>query len=136
MTAVPPVTPEFRPFFEATAQERLAFPKCEECHRFHWYPLQRCPHCTSPRLTWADVAKRATLYSWTAVHHAFTEAEAARVPYVVGLADLVEAEGVRLVVAIGRQHLSNLSAGLTGQLDIEHSPDALDRVIFTPDGSE
>lgn len=132
----PQVTAEFLPFFEATGRDHIAFPKCEECHRFHWYPLQRCPHCMSARLTWSRVAKRATLYSWTMIHHPFTEADAARVPHLVGLVDLVEAEGVRLVVAIDRRHLPQLAAGLPGELTIEHRPGELDRVAFTPDGSE
>jgi uncharacterized OB-fold protein len=135
MISPPQVMAEFRPFFDATGRDHIAFPKCEECHRFHWYPLQRCPHCTSPRLTWTRVAKRATLYSWTMIHHAFTEVDAARVPYLVGLVDLIEAKGVRLVVAIDRQHLPQLAAGLAGGLAIEHRLGELDRVAFTPDGS-
>jgi uncharacterized OB-fold protein len=86
-------------------------------------------------LTWTRVAKRATLYSWTMVHHSFTEVDAARVPYLVGLVDLEEAKGVRLVVAIDRQHLPQLAAGLAGRLAVEHRPGELDRVAFTPDGS-
>jgi uncharacterized OB-fold protein len=129
------VMAEFRPCFEGTGRDHLAFPKCEECHRFHWYPLQRCPHCTSSRLTWTRVSKRATLYSWTTIHHPFTPADAARVPYVVGLADILEAKGVRLVVAIDRAHLPQLKAGLAGGLAVEHRPGELDRVAFTPDVS-
>jgi uncharacterized protein len=135
MISAPEVMAEFRPFFEATDRDHLAFPQCEECDRFHWYPLQRCPHCMSPRLTWTRVAKRATLYSWTMIHHPFTEADAARVPYLVGLVDILAAEGVRLVVSIDRQHLPQLRAGLGGGLTIEHGPGELDRVAFTPDAA-
>ena len=133
MTSTPEVMAEFRPFFEATGRDHLAFPQCEECLRFHWYPLQRCPHCTSAKLGWTRVAKRATLYSWTMIHHPFTEADAARVPYLVGLVDILSAEGVRLVVSIDRQYLPQLVAGLEGALAIEHRPGELDRVEFTPD---
>jgi uncharacterized OB-fold protein len=135
MMSAPDVTPDFRPFFEATGRDHLAFPQCEECLRFHWYPLQRCPHCTSPNLTWTRVARRGSLYSWTMIHHPFTEADAARVPYLVGLVDIAAADGVRLVVSIDRRHLPQLAAGLAGELAIEHRPGELDRVAFTPDRS-
>jgi hypothetical protein len=69
------------------------------------------------------------------IHHPFTEADAARVPYLVGLVDLVEAKGVRLVVSIDRRRLPQLAAGLAGGLTIEHGPGELDRVAFTPDAS-
>jgi hypothetical protein len=69
------------------------------------------------------------------IHHPFTEADAARVPFLVGLVDIVAAEGVRLVVSIDRQHLPRLAAGLPGGLTIESRPGGLDRVEFTPDGS-
>jgi uncharacterized OB-fold protein len=124
---------EFAPFWEHAARDRLAFPQCEDCRRFHWYPLTRCPHCGSPNLAWTTVPDRGLLYSWTLVHHAFRPSDSVRLPYVVALVDVVGAPGVRLVTNMDRDHLPLLAAGLTGRLFTDRRDPDESRIGFVPD---
>jgi uncharacterized protein len=127
------VPPEFQPFWDHAASNRLAFPFCEECHRFHWYPLTRCPHCGSARLTWKPVSNEGVLYSWTVIHHAFNRADSARLPYVVALVDVIDAPGVRLVTNIDHDALPPLRAGTKGRLVVDHRNPEESRIAFEPD---
>ena len=87
--------PEFAKFFTQASHGRLSFPRCEDCERFHWYPMKRCPHCRSERLRWVSISPSGTLYSWTRVEYAFDRD--IEVPYVVGLLEFAQAPGVRLI---------------------------------------
>ena len=69
--------------------------ECRACgHAWH-PPLHRCPQCHSTEVDWVATSGRATLYSYTVVHHAAHVAVADRVPYLVALCTLEE--GPRLV---------------------------------------
>lgn len=89
--------PEFAGFFEAARRRQLAFPRCEDCGRFHWYPMKACPHCRSRRVAWQPVAGGGSLFSWTVVRHAFDPAYKDRLPYIVALVEFDDAPGIRLV---------------------------------------
>jgi uncharacterized protein len=91
---------EFRPFFQALAQGHIAFPRCSACQRFHWYPLQSCPHCGERKIHWSKISGAGTLYSWTTIHHAFGADPPPVLPYVVGLVVFEDAPGVRLITNI------------------------------------
>ena len=45
----PPVNPETRPFWDATAQGRLLLRRCLDCASVIWYPRTMCPQCASQR---------------------------------------------------------------------------------------
>ena len=69
MTAFPLPDPAFgptRPFFEAAALGELRIPRCEACHRFAWYPPERCPACAGS-LAWEATSGRGTVYSFAVV---------------------------------------------------------------------
>ena len=92
--------PEFAGFFAALAERRIAFPKCRDCGRFHWYPMPRCPHCRGGAIQWAAVEGPARIYSFTEVRHAFDKSNRDRLPYIVALVTFPDAPGVRLVTNI------------------------------------
>jgi len=92
--------PEFDGFFSALDRQALAFPRCTDCDRFHWYPMKRCPHCGSEAVGWHEVEGTGEVFSWTAVRHAFDPAYADRLPYIVALVEFADAPGVRLVTNI------------------------------------
>lgn len=95
-----PESPEFTPFWRHVAERRLCFPMCRSCGRRHWYPLPRCPHCLAADIDWEPVGPDGTLFSWTAVNHAFTPEFAGKVPYTVGLIAFAGAPGVRLITEV------------------------------------
>ena len=87
----------FSPFWEYLAQGRIAFPRCADCGRHHWYPKALCPWCQSLRIEWAEVGGGAELYSWTVVRRAFTPEYEDKIPYTVALVEFADAPGVRLL---------------------------------------
>jgi uncharacterized OB-fold protein len=92
-----PVRREFAGFFDGIHAHSLRFPKCTDCGRHHWYPMQKCPHCGSDALRWEPVSGRGRLWSWTVVRHAYAPELRERLPYVVALVVFDDAPGVRLV---------------------------------------
>ncbi len=89
--------PEYAGFAANLAEGRLAFPRCRDCGRFHWYPKPVCPHCRSTAIEWRPVRGRGVVYSFTTVHHAFDEKWRGSLPYVVALVTFEDAPGVRLI---------------------------------------
>jgi uncharacterized OB-fold protein len=61
----PFVNPEVKPFWEATAQNRLLLPRCDKCQTLIWYPRPFCPRCASTSVTWIEASGRGTIYSFT-----------------------------------------------------------------------
>lgn len=103
--------PEFQPFFEHLQARRIAFPRCEACGRFHWYPMPRCPHCQSSRIVWQPVSGKAEIFSFTNVEHAFDKSRRERLPYIVALVTFEDAPGVRLITNIVDADYAGLRIG-------------------------
>lgn len=103
--------PEFAGFFENARAGRLAFPFCQSCGKFHWYPMPRCPHCRGADLIWRSVSGRGELFSFTRVVHPFDGSRAATLPYVVGLVTFADAPGVRLITNIVGDAPDRLAVG-------------------------
>src|SRR5882757_9255667 len=90
--------PKFiRPFYDFAAAGALAFPYCDGCETFHWYPKPVCPNCCGSEWNWRRVAPTGRLFTWTVVRHAFVPEMEDRVPFVVGLVIPDGAPNVRIV---------------------------------------
>ena len=61
----PPVLPEVKPFWDATAEGKLVLPQCEDCQQVIWYPRPFCPSCASTHVKWVEASGRGTVYSFT-----------------------------------------------------------------------
>lgn len=107
-----PNAPEFAPFWSELAEERLSFPYCSACARFHWYPLKRCPFCLGETLEWVSVSGDARLYSWTTVHHRFDTKGGPDIPYTVALVEFPDAPGIRLISNLIRIGSGDLHVGM------------------------
>jgi uncharacterized OB-fold protein len=103
--------PEFDGFFAHASNGRLAFPRCESCGCFHWYPMPRCPHCRSAEIAWQRIAGRGEIFSFTAVRHAFDKSRRDQLPYVVALITFADAPGVRFITNIVEVDASKLAIG-------------------------
>ncbi|MGW2098281.1 Zn-ribbon domain-containing OB-fold protein [Streptomyces olivaceoviridis] len=77
------------------AAHRLLIRRCGACGRAHDYPREFCPHCWSEGVAWEEASGRATLHTWSAVHHNDLPPFTGRVPYLAAVADL--AEGPRMM---------------------------------------
>lgn len=80
----PPVTPENKPFWDAAAEGRLLFKRCEDCGEPHYYPRALCPFCLSDNTTWAQSAGHGTIYSFSPMRRGTP------VPYAIAYVTLDE----------------------------------------------
>ena len=85
-------------FWTALDRGELAHLCCTSCGQWHFPARWRCT-CGSP-LEYRAVSGRASLWSWTEVHPPVLPAFAQFTPYVVGIAELDDAPGVRMVGAL------------------------------------
>jgi uncharacterized OB-fold protein len=120
--------PEHAGFMASFRQGRLAFPRCRDCGRCHWYPMPRCPHCRSSSLDWHPVAGPGRVYSFTIVRHAFEEKWRPELPYIVALVEFADAPGVRLITNLVGIAPDAVAIGL----DVVPDFTAGDRLIFRP----
>lgn len=103
---------EFHPFWDAAAARELRFPYCSACHKFHWYPMQRCPHCNDLGISWKAIDSIGAVYSWTTVQRSFDAAFSHRVPYIVALLGFPKAPGVRLITNLTDIAAADVSFGM------------------------
>lgn len=61
----PAVNPENKPFWDAAAQGRLYYKRCNDCGEPHFYPRAICPFCFSDRTEWATSSGAGTIYSYS-----------------------------------------------------------------------
>lgn len=110
--------PDFSPFWEGCQQRRLLVPACRDGH-LNWPPRPVCQTCHQWNVSWAEVAGRGTLYSWTVVRKTRLPSHAADTPYVVGVIELDEAAPVRMV---GRCEVDPAAAALGLELVVDFHP--------------
>jgi uncharacterized OB-fold protein len=81
--------PVTAPFWAATSDHRLTAPRCTSCQHLLWPPEIVCPECYGTTFHWEDVPHTGVIWSYATYHRALDPAFADRVPYVVGLVELL-----------------------------------------------
>ena len=110
------------PFWSLAAAGVLGIQRCEECERYQHPPAPLCAACGATRLGFAPVSGQARLHSWTLTHAGVRHpAFDARVPYLVGLVELVEQEGLLLYTNLPGAQVDLLRAGLELRVEFEHT---------------
>ncbi|ASR36280.1 acyl dehydratase [Prauserella marina] len=119
-TAVPRlvVTQDNEFWFIAARQGRLEIQRCADCHTLRHPPAPACASCRS--LSWDSVqaSGKATLHSFTVIHH--PRDAAFGYPLLVGLADLEE--GTRLVADITGIDRDELAIGMELEVAFAEHP--------------
>ena len=96
------------PYWDALAQGRLTFQRCNLC-RHAWLPARaECPECLRADWGWEEASGGAKLVSWVVYHVAFNDWYRAKLPYNVATVELDE--GPRL--------LSNIVGGAALRIDL------------------
>ena len=104
----PPVSPETKPFWDATAEGKLLLKRCDSCGVTIWYPRSICPQCGSTETSWYEASGRGTVYSFTITRRGeglYREAT----PYVLAYVELEE--GPRVLTNIVDTDLDQLAVG-------------------------
>jgi hypothetical protein len=68
----------------------FVLPVCTACSSAIWPPIDRCESCSSTKWASRQVLADATLFSWVTVHHTDLPEFKSRVPYTVGILELID----------------------------------------------
>jgi uncharacterized OB-fold protein len=123
-------TPESVEFWLRTAHDELSLQRCQACHRFTFYPRVQCPACGSALLSWTTASGRGTVWSYSVVGRAVSEAFRASVPYVVALVALDE--GPLMMSNIVDVDPADVSIGLAVTVCFEPIDDGRRLPLFRP----
>lgn len=100
------------PFWVAAREHRLVVPRCTTCGAFRLPPSPFCWSCRASDVDWVEQPPRGTLYSFTVIRHAVIADVADAVPYVVGVVELPEAPGARLVANVVECDPADVAIGM------------------------
>jgi uncharacterized OB-fold protein len=102
------ITQDNQFWFDAAREGRLEIQRCTVCGALRHPPGPACPTCQSFEWDTVIASGRATLHSYTVIHH--PKDAAFDYPLVVGLVDLEE--GTRLVADIAGVAPEDLTMGM------------------------
>jgi uncharacterized OB-fold protein len=106
-------------FWDAAREHRLVIQRCGDCGYYIHWPRPLCPRCQSENLAPAPVSGRATVYTFTVVHHVFHPGFADEVPYNLALVELAEQAGLRMLANIVDCANDELSIGMRVEVTFE-----------------
>jgi uncharacterized OB-fold protein len=121
--AAPDVTPETRPFWEATAAGTLLIKKCGACGELHHYPRPLCPFCGRDATEWVPASGRGTIYSYSVMR---------RVPAPYAIAYVTLAEGVTMMTNIVDCDLDAIRVGQPVKVVFKPTEGGPPVPMFTP----
>lgn len=124
--------PDFAGFWIGCREGRIRILRCGRSHLF-WPPRPVCPRCQDTHLQWHEVEGTGWLFSWTVVHRTALPEFHPLVPYVVGVIELTDHPGVRL---LGRclTPPSALKIGIPMHVVFERVTDSYTRALWEVDG--
>ena len=121
--AAPPTNPEIQPFFDATAEGKLLYGKCNACGEAHFYPRRHCPFCFSDKVEWQPASGKGTVYTYSVMRRA-------PVPYCIAYVTL--AEGPTMMTNIVDCDLDAVRIGQAVKLVFKQSDGGVPVPMFTP----
>lgn len=130
---IPALEPRTEAFWRACRAGRLEFTHCVACDYFIHPSRPICPKCRGRNLCVRAVSGRARLYSYTVNHKAWYPGQP--VPYVIGLVELVEQHGLRLVTNIVNCPIEQVEIGMTLRVVFENVSDDVALPLFEPEGA-
>ena len=110
-------------FWDAAREHKLVIQRCDDCEVYVHWPAVLCPQCGSTSLSPSEVSGKATVYSFSVVHHVFHPIFAERVPYNIALVELEEQPGLRLIANIVDCANDDLAIGMRVEVTFEDHED-------------
>ena len=104
------------PFWAAACEGRLAFPCCQACGRFNWYPTPACQACGAGQFVWTQVTAAPRVFTWTVARRALDPRLTPLVPFIPLIVEFADASGVRLVTRLVDSCPDELEIGKTGRM--------------------
>ncbi len=123
---------ESRDFWDGLRRHEIVLKRCNACGRFVHYPAPVCRHCHSMDIGNVKVSGRGRLYSFIVTHHVVVPGFEQDAPYVVGLVELEEEQGLRLVTNIVGCAPADVRAGMLVQPVFEDVTPEITLLKFRP----
>lgn len=128
---LPALEPRTAAFWRACRAGRLEFAHCIACD-FLIHPARPiCPRCRGRQLDIVGVSGRATLHSFTVNHKAWFPGQP--VPYLIGLVELAEQPGLRLVTNVVNCKIEAVHIGMRLRVVFENLNDDIALPLFEPE---
>lgn len=131
---LPRLTDQNRHFWQGGKDGQLVFLRCRECGTYIHPPQPICPVDYGKDLAPEPVSGRATVASFTVNHQAWMPGP--ELPYVIGLVELPEQQGLRLTTNIVGCAPEDVHVGMPVRVVFEHHDDRHGDVwipLFQPD---
>jgi uncharacterized OB-fold protein len=108
-------------FWAAGETGELKFLRCQVCGYYNHPPTPLCPKCHSKNLQWEAVSGDATVVTYSVNYQAWMPGP--ELPYVVGIVELPEQEGLRLTTNIVGCDPETVTVGLPVHVTFENHED-------------
>lgn len=128
---IPALEPRTEAFWRACGQGRLEFTHCVPCDYIIHPSRPICPRCRGRELDLRTVSGRARLHSYTVNHQRWFPGQ--EVPYVIGLVELVEQPGLRLMTNVINCRLEALVIDMPLRVVFETVSDEVALPLFEPE---
>ena len=121
MHAPVPVADELSaPFWDGVANNQLLIQRCADCRRYFYPPVKACAACESKQLVFEEVSGRGTVFSYSEIvsgaRHPYFKSIT---PYLVGVVELEEQEGLHMFSNFPGSTLADLTVGAKVQVEFE-----------------
>lgn len=84
-------------FWKACTEHRLIVQQCGNCDRHRFPPQPICFNCQSLEFEWREKSQEGTVYSYAVATHPVHPSLIDRLPYVIILVEIDEADGERIM---------------------------------------
>ena len=128
---LPALEPRTEAFWRACRAGRLEFTRCVPCQYLIHPSRPICPKCRGRNLDVATVSGKAYVHSYTVNHKAWYPGQ--EVPYVIGLVELVEQAGLRLMTNIVNCPIERVHIGMPVRVVFEILSDDVALPLFEPE---
>jgi uncharacterized protein len=110
-------------YWDGAREGRLLVQRCAACGDYQFPPEVGCSNCGGDSLVATEVAGRGTVYSFTVVRQAFDPAFASQLPFVIGLIELEDAPGMRMLTNIVDTEPAAVRVGMPVEVTFEDHGD-------------
>jgi len=113
-----------KPFWEGIKHRKLLVQRCAACRRYQFPPNASCACCSSSALSFEEVSGRGTVYSFTetvsGARHPYFQSIS---PYLVGLVQLEEQEGLIFASNFPGSNYADLEIGAAVEVEFQEIAD-------------
>lgn len=119
------------PFWRATAEHRIALPRCTTCGTVRFPPSPFCHVCRAQEVEWIDHDGAGHVYSFTVIRHAVIPQVADSLPLIAAVVELDGTE-CRLVGNVVDAAPESVRVGLAVVVDWYDVRDGTTIPVFRP----